>query len=63
MPTRCDNRQNRIAEAKEAAYGGRPARLQGGPPLHTRFRKGQSGNPGGRKKKLHTLLADALPPP
>jgi hypothetical protein len=60
-PTRCDNRQNRIAEAKEAAYGGRPARLQGGPPLHTRFRKGQSGNPGGRsKKKLHALLADAL---
>jgi hypothetical protein len=26
----------------------------GRPPLHTRFRKGQSGNPGGRsKKKLH----------
>ena len=33
----------------------------GRPPLHTRFRKGQSGNPGGRsKKKLHVLLADAL---
>ena len=33
----------------------------GRPPLHTRFRKGQSGNPGGRsKKKLHALLADAL---
>jgi hypothetical protein len=32
----------------------------GRPPLHTRFRKGQSGNPGGRsKKKLHALLADA----
>jgi hypothetical protein len=63
-PARCDNRQNRIAEAKEAAYGGRPARLQGGPPLHTRFRKGQSGNPGGRsKKKLHALLADALNEP
>jgi hypothetical protein len=29
--------------------------------LHTRFRKGQSGNPGGRsQKKLHALLADAL---
>jgi hypothetical protein len=29
--------------------------------LHTRFRKGQSGNPGGRsKKKLNALLADAL---
>ena len=36
----------------------------GRPPLHTRFRKGQSGNPGGRsKKKLHTLLADALNEP
>ena len=32
----------------------------GRPPLHTRFRKGQSGNPGGRsKKKLSALLADA----
>src|SRR6201987_3559546 len=31
------------------------------PPLHTRFRKGRSGNPGGRsQKKLHALLADAL---
>ena len=34
------------------------------PPLHTRFRKGQSGNPGGRsQKKLHALLADALNEP
>ena len=33
----------------------------GRPPLHTRFQKGQSGNPGGRsQKKLHALLADAL---
>jgi hypothetical protein len=24
----------------------------GRPPLHTRFRKGQSGNPGGRRKEL-----------
>ena len=33
----------------------------GRPPLHTRFRKGKSGNPGGRsKKKLHALLTDAL---
>ena len=33
----------------------------GRPPLHTRFRKGQSGNPGGRRKKqLPALLADAL---
>jgi hypothetical protein len=32
--------------------------------LHTRFRKGQSGNPGGRSKKnLPALLADALNEP
>ena len=41
--------------------------LQGGPvrpPLHTRFRKGPSGNRGGRsRKKLHALLADALSEP
>ena len=36
----------------------------GRPPLHTRFRKGQSGNPGGRRKKnLPVLLADALDEP
>jgi hypothetical protein len=33
----------------------------GRPPLRTRFRKGQSGNPGGRhKKNMPALLADAL---
>ena len=33
----------------------------GRPPLNTRFRKGQSGNPGGRhKKNMPALLADAL---
>ena len=33
----------------------------GRPPLHTRFQKGQSGNPGGRStKSLSALLADAL---
>ena len=33
----------------------------GRPPLHTRFKKGQSGNPGGRSaKNLPALLADAL---
>jgi hypothetical protein len=68
MSVGCNNRQNRIAEAKEAAYGGRLRRLQGGglgwPPLHTHFRKGQSGNPGSRsKEKLYALLADALNEP
>ena len=33
----------------------------GRPPLNTRFRKGRSGNPGGRhKKNMPALLADAL---
>jgi hypothetical protein len=33
----------------------------GRPPLHTRFKKGRSGNPGGRSKKsLPALLAAAL---
>jgi Family of unknown function (DUF5681) len=33
----------------------------GKPPLYTRFKKGQSGNPRGRRpKNLATLLADAL---
>jgi hypothetical protein len=36
----------------------------GRPPLHTRFKKGQSDNPGGRRKKqLPELLADALNEP
>ena len=33
----------------------------GKPPLHTRFKKEQSGNPGGRSaRSLPALLADAL---
>ena len=33
----------------------------GRPPLHARFKQGQSGNPGGRSaKSLPALLADAL---
>jgi hypothetical protein len=33
----------------------------GRPPLHTRFKKGESGNPGGRRaKSLPALLAAAL---
>ena len=38
----------------------------GKPPLHTRFKKGQSGNPRGRpcgSKNLKTLLNDALNEP
>jgi Family of unknown function (DUF5681) len=38
----------------------------GKPPRHTRFRKGQSGNPRGRprgSKNLKTLLSDALNEP
>ena len=33
----------------------------GNPPAHTRFRKGQSGNPGGRAKRKHfSGIASAL---
>src|ERR1700758_1122625 len=41
----------------ESSYKVGPGR----PPLHSRFRKGQSGTPGGRSSKsLPALLADAL---
>ena len=36
----------------------------GRPPLHTRFKKGRSGNPGGkRKQNMPALLADTLDEP
>jgi hypothetical protein len=36
---------------------------RGKPPLHTRFRKGQSGNPRGLRKNLPALLVAALNEP
>jgi hypothetical protein len=65
---RCDNRQNRIVEAKEAAYGGRPAGLQGGPRppavAHPFPKRGSPASPGGRShKQLHALLAEPLNEP
>ena len=36
---------------------------RGRPPLHTRFKKGQSGNPRGRRKNLPALLVAALNEP
>jgi hypothetical protein len=33
---------------------------RGKPPVHSRFKKGQSGNPRGRPKNLPALLVDAL---
>ena len=35
----------------------------GRPPLHTRFKKGRSGNPGGKRKHMPALLADTLDEP
>ena len=36
---------------------------RGRPPLHTRFKKGQSGNPRGPRKNLPALLVAALNEP
>ena len=33
---------------------------RGNPPVHSRFKKGQSGNPRTAPEKLASLLADAL---
>ena len=35
----------------------------GRPPIHTRFKKGRSGNPGGKRKHMPALLADTLDEP
>src|SRR5262245_4953067 len=32
----------------------------GRPPLHSRFKKGQSGNPAGRRRETHTIRAQQL---
>src|SRR6266850_169959 len=54
----------RISSPEESAHAGQSERLRvgpGRPPLHSRFKKGQSGNPGGRRAKtLPALLAAAL---
>jgi hypothetical protein len=56
-----------IKRRKSAGYAGkRPHRYvvgYGRPPVHTRFKAGQSGNPKGKpkgRKKMGTLLQDAL---
>jgi hypothetical protein len=48
--------ENKISESKRDYQVGR-----GKPPVHTRFKKGQSGNPRGpRPKNLPALLVEAL---
>jgi hypothetical protein len=61
---RCDNRHKRVAEAKEAAYGGRLQRLQGGPrpaAVAHPFPQGAVRQPRRpQQKEADALLADAL---
>ena len=47
-------------KANEAANAADYAADYGKPPLHTRFRKGQSGNPAGRPRNSDRLSAKAL---
>src|SRR6516162_1315212 len=59
MPMRCDNHTRGCPHMAEDEHDYKVG--PGRPPLRTRFRKGQSGNPGGRRKKnMPALLADAL---
>jgi hypothetical protein len=47
-------------KANEAANAADYTTGYGKPPLHTRFRKGQSGNPAGRPRNSDRLRAKAL---
>lgn len=58
MPRKVDSRKSR--PAKQSDVG------KGKPPKHSRFRKGQSGNPGGRPKgvrNLATIVREAADTP
>src|SRR6266852_7479657 len=58
MPWSCERGRHLAGDESDYKVG------PGSPPLHTRFRKGQSENPGGRSRKsLPALLRDALNEP
>jgi uncharacterized protein DUF5681 len=59
--TAVDQAGHERLENQIAGSSARNPSRAGQPPLHTRFKKGQSGNPGSRSaKSLPALLADAL---